>query len=71
MICTDGKGAFSTTLSNEYMIATKESGMSFEEIFQQSKASIDHIFAGDNIKSMLRQKWDHWRKQHDSYFTGK
>lgn len=70
VICTDGKGAFNTTLSNEYMIATKNSGMSLEEIFKQSKASIDHIFANNSVKSMLRLKWDSWKGQHDSYFTG-
>lgn len=69
IVCTDGKGAFDITLSQEYQIAASECGMTRKETFEFSKAAIDHIFAVDDVKSVLRTKWNQWRNLNPHYFA--
>nr|XP_039255414.1 adenosine deaminase-like protein [Styela clava] len=68
VICTDDKGVFSTTLSNEYLIAAQNGGMSSEDIYNLSFESIDHIFSNDITKDILRQKMKNWKQENMYYF---
>lgn len=68
ILCTDDKGVFSTTLSNEYKIAAEECGMSVDEVFVLSRNAIDSIFANNNIKCLLRSKWDNWKTENMHFF---
>lgn len=67
-LCTDDKGVFSTTLSNEYEIAAEECGMSREEVFELSRNAIETIFADDSVKSALKSKWDDWKMKNKQFF---
>jgi len=57
VLCTDDKGIFNTTLSNEYHLAHKYYSISKEELFKLSFNSIDYIFSSDDVKKTLREKW--------------
>ncbi|XP_034541185.1 adenosine deaminase-like protein [Notolabrus celidotus] len=57
VICTDDKGVFCTDLSQEYQLAASTFGLSHEEIWKLSQQAIDCIFAPDNVKQQLKQKW--------------
>ena len=69
IICTDDKGVFSTTLSNEYRIAAAESRMNQSEVFESSVNAIDYIFAGDDLKSHLKNVWTQWKLANQHYFV--
>lgn len=56
VICTDDKGVFNTSLSDEYVIAAKAFSLSQDELVTISLKSIDCIFAGESVKDELRQK---------------
>lgn len=58
VICTDDKGVFNTSLSEEYAIAARTFGLGRTEVWQLSLASIDAIFADDSVKQMLRDTWE-------------
>ncbi|XP_020516567.2 adenosine deaminase-like protein [Labrus bergylta] len=57
VICTDDKGVFSTDLSQEYQLAASTFGLSREAVWTLSQQAIDCIFAPDDVKQQLRQKW--------------
>ncbi|XP_074533306.1 N6-Methyl-AMP deaminase [Halichoeres trimaculatus] len=57
VICTDDKGVFSTDLSQEYQLAASTFGLSHEDIWEHSQQAIDCIFAPDDVKQQLKQKW--------------
>lgn len=57
VICTDDKGVFNTSLSEEYQIAAKTFDLSTDQVWRLSYHSIDHIFADDSIKETLRTKF--------------
>lgn len=58
VICTDDKGVFSTTLSNEYSLAAETFNLSPEQIWSLSSDAVDYIFADNDVKERLRKKWD-------------
>ena len=55
---TDDKGVFSTCLSEEYSLMAKMFDLTKEQVWELSFKSIDCIFAGDNIKDLLRKTWN-------------
>lgn len=57
IICTDDKGVFSTSLSEEYSIAADTFNLSRRQLWDLSYNSIDHIFADETVKEKLREKW--------------
>ncbi|KAM7003112.1 N6-Methyl-AMP deaminase [Tautogolabrus adspersus] len=57
VICTDDKGVFSTDLSQEYQLAASTFGLSREAVWKLSQQAINCIFAPDDVKQQLRQKW--------------
>lgn len=57
IICTDDKGVFSTSLSEEYAIAKETFDLSQTDVWDLSYNSIDHIFADSNVKQTLKQIW--------------
>ena len=63
---TDDKGVFATSLSEEYSLAAEAFNLNAEQLWQMSYQAIDFIFAGDDIKQQLRQKWN---KSKDGVFS--
>ena len=57
MLQTDDKGVFSTSLSEEYFIASQEFSLSATELFQLSLKAIDYIF-DESVKQTLVKIWD-------------
>ncbi|XP_033750124.1 adenosine deaminase-like protein [Pecten maximus] len=57
IIGTDDKGMFDTSLSEEYAIAARTFELDRESVWRLSLSSIDAIFADDDVKQMLRNKW--------------
>ncbi|XP_075064189.1 N6-Methyl-AMP deaminase [Mixophyes fleayi] len=57
VLCTDDKGVFATDLSLEYEIAAKTFNLTPHQIWDLSNQAIDYIFAPENIKSNLKEKW--------------
>jgi len=49
---------FSTTLSNEYLLAAETFHLSPDQIWSLSYGAIDYVFAVDDVKEELRKKWD-------------
>ena len=59
---TDDKGIFSTSLSEEYAIAADTFGFSTEDLWSFSYDAINYIFAGEDVKKLLREKWQESKK---------
>ncbi|KAL3867509.1 hypothetical protein ACJMK2_044708 [Sinanodonta woodiana] len=57
-ICTDDKGVFSTSLSEEYCLVAETFGLTRNDIWTLSYNSIDLIFAEEAVKQDLRSKWN-------------
>ncbi|XP_008410173.1 N6-Methyl-AMP deaminase [Poecilia reticulata] len=57
VICTDDKGVFCTDLSQEYQLAASAFGLRPDAVWTLSERAVDCIFAGDEVKQQLRQKW--------------
>ncbi|KAM7500944.1 hypothetical protein LguiA_025358 [Lonicera macranthoides] len=53
VLCTDDTGVFSTSLSNEYALASSSFDLGKVEMLQLAKNAVDFIFAGDGVKSEL------------------
>lgn len=68
ILCTDDKGLFSCTLSGEYEIASKYLAWNHTVLYELSRSAIDHIFASDEVKNILRKIWDHWKSENPKYF---
>lgn len=58
VICTDDKGVFSTSLTEEYSIAADTFKLSPKQVWGLSYKSIDCIFVDEDVKQHLRNKWD-------------
>ena len=56
-ICTDDKGVFNTSLSNEYYQLAKAFKLTKQQLCQLSKGSIDLIF-DDDVKEKLRDDFN-------------
>ncbi|KAJ7385324.1 hypothetical protein OS493_016400 [Desmophyllum pertusum] len=57
MVCTDDKGVFSTTLSEEYSVMARTFNLTEEQVWNLAFRSIDHIFEGEALKNNLRELW--------------
>ncbi|XP_078541059.1 N6-Methyl-AMP deaminase [Lissotriton helveticus] len=57
VLCTDDKGVFATDLSQEYQLAASTFELNPAQIWDLSYKSIDYVFASDDVKSNLREKW--------------
>ncbi|XP_038073825.1 adenosine deaminase-like protein isoform X2 [Patiria miniata] len=57
VICTDDKGIFATSLSQEYQIAASTFNLTREQMWELSFGSIACIFADDETKDRLRNLW--------------
>ena len=55
-ICTDDKGIFSTTLTEEYIHLTKAFKLTKTELYKISYSAIDIIF-DESVKEELRTKF--------------
>ena len=56
-ICTDDKGVFNCSSSEEYAHAMELLNLSKDEMLLLSKNSIEYIFADDNVKESLRSEF--------------
>lgn len=57
---TDDKGVFSTSLSEEYSIASQTFSLSRKELFEISLKAVDYIF-DENIKKELINFWSSYQ----------
>nr|XP_054755952.1 adenosine deaminase-like protein [Lytechinus pictus] len=57
VICTDDKGVFSTSLSEEYLLAANTFNLSHLDIWDMSQKAIECIFGGEDLKRLLRTTW--------------
>ncbi|XP_073242909.1 N6-Methyl-AMP deaminase-like isoform X2 [Porites lutea] len=57
IVCTDDKGVFSITLSEEYSIMAKTFNLTEEEVWDLTLNSIDYIFENDSVKNTLKETW--------------
>ncbi|KAJ2989519.1 hypothetical protein HDV02_004961 [Globomyces sp. JEL0801] len=62
ILCTDDVGVFESKLSNEYFIVAEAFNLDKHQLYELSKATIDNIFAEENIKSTLRTSWNDFEK---------
>ena len=62
-ICTDDKGAFFTSSTEEHERAMDALKLSEDEMFELSMKSIDYTFAGEETKNMLRSKFVEWKQK--------
>ncbi|KAK2973017.1 hypothetical protein RJ640_005560 [Escallonia rubra] len=53
LLCTDDSGVFSTSLSDEYSLASSSFGLGKAEMFQLARDAIGFIFANDVVKKEL------------------
>ncbi|XP_078693748.1 N6-Methyl-AMP deaminase-like [Branchiostoma floridae x Branchiostoma belcheri] len=58
VLCTDDKGVFCTTLSEEYRLAAETFGLTRPALWDLSYSSIDHTFVGEDLKQQLRDRWN-------------
>lgn len=58
VLCTDDSGVFSTSLSNEYKIASSSFGLGQKELFELSKNAIEFMFADNVVKEDLRKTFN-------------
>ena len=56
VLCTDDSGVFSTSLSKEYEHAREAFQLSSDDLFTLANASIDHSFATQAEKKMLKER---------------
>ena len=57
-LCTDDKGVFSTTLSREYLLAADAFHLDGDALWRISEQAIEHSFASDETKHVLRRRWE-------------
>ena len=63
VICTDDQGVFATTLSKEYYLAAETFQLDLNALWDVSENAIDCIFASDNVKKDLTDKWKEKREK--------
>ncbi|GFO37989.1 adenosine deaminase-like protein [Plakobranchus ocellatus] len=55
ILCTDGKGAFGCSLTDEYSKVAKEFGFGKRDLLAYALSTVDSIFEGDQVKQRLRE----------------
>lgn len=55
VLCTDDRGLFSTTLSNEYYLAASTFGIDKGEMISLARNAIDFVFAEDSVRRALME----------------
>ena len=58
VICTDDKGVFSTSVSEEYAIAGETFCLSQHKLWHLASCAVDHIFENDSLKNELKKLYD-------------
>ncbi|ONK65891.1 uncharacterized protein A4U43_C06F2040 [Asparagus officinalis] len=58
VICTDDRGLFSTTLSNEYYLAASTFGLAKGQMIELARSAIDFVFADDGVKKNIRELFE-------------
>ena len=56
-LCTDDKGVFGTSLSEEYYLAAQHFSLSKETLASLAASSAEQIFAEDDLRVGLRRSW--------------
>lgn len=57
IICTDDKGVFSTSLTEEYQLAAVTFDLSPNDLWRLSLDSMNYAFCEEHLKEKLREKW--------------
>ena len=58
VICTDDKGVFSTTLSEEYAIAGQTFSLSKQELWHLARRAVNFVFESDSLREGLRNLYE-------------
>ena len=58
VICTDDKGIFSTTLSEEYAIAGRTFSLSQQQLWHLARCAVDYVFESESLKEELRKVYE-------------
>ncbi|XP_048732507.1 adenosine deaminase-like protein isoform X2 [Ostrea edulis] len=69
IICTDDKGVFSTSLSEEYQLAATTFDLTPSDLWRLSEDSIKHAFCEEKVKEKLREKWKKYKSQIEQQFS--
>lgn len=57
IVCTDDKGVFSTTLSEEYSLVAETFNLTHQQVWNLTYSSINYIFAEESVKNALKEIW--------------
>ena len=57
-ISTDDKGVFACTLTGEYVHVAAAFDLDLPQLQRLSRAAIELVFAGEDVKQRLRTLWD-------------
>uniref|UniRef100_A0A2P2MK28 Uncharacterized protein MANES_16G010200 n=1 Tax=Rhizophora mucronata TaxID=61149 RepID=A0A2P2MK28_RHIMU len=65
VLCTDDSGVFSTSLTNEYNIASSAFGLGKKEMFELARNAVKFIFADGKVKRDLTEIFNSAAKRLD------
>ncbi|XP_061174078.1 adenosine deaminase-like protein [Saccostrea echinata] len=69
IICTDDKGVFSTSLSEEYQLAASTFDLKQCDLWNLSEQSINYAFCEENVKEKLRDKFKVYKSKIEEQFN--
>lgn len=65
-LCTDDVGVFGSSLSNEYLVASRTFDLSKQELVDLSRQAVGAAFAGDKAKARVLQTLNKFSTEHGS-----
>lgn len=68
ILCTDGKGVFGCSLSDEYSLVAKEFNINREDLISYALSTISSVFECDEVKQRLRDNLKHFSEREQIAF---
>ncbi|KAJ3052203.1 hypothetical protein HK097_006727 [Rhizophlyctis rosea] len=62
ILCTDDKGVFGSSLSEEYAIAAATFQLRKEDLYELSRRAVEFVFGSEECKRTLRNEWERFRQ---------
>ncbi|XP_062576458.1 adenosine deaminase-like protein [Saccostrea cucullata] len=69
VICTDDKGVFSTSMSEEYQLAASTFDLKQRDLWNLSEQSINYTFCEENVKEKLRDQFKVYKSKMEEQFN--